>query len=159
MFNSLLGHGGGRETTGNKNTVINIDPGIFDDEAAASYFTYQLQPQQGRYCSHKNRGRKNPQSHRGGSGDSGSGDPTRGASKSCPTPISAPARWGGGDAGGPAPRGMENSSIETALQKLGHTMYELATINTELLVQIAVTPGNATSHNGFCNFMANIKQF
>jgi hypothetical protein len=54
---------------------------------------------------------------------------------------------------------MENSSIETALQKLGHTMYELATINTELLVQIAVTPDNSTSHNGFCNFMANIKQF
>ena len=49
MFNSLLGCGGGRETTGSKNTLFNIDPGIFDDEAAAADFTNQLQPQQGGY--------------------------------------------------------------------------------------------------------------
>ena len=38
-------------------------------------------------------------------------------------------------------------------------MYKPATINAELLVQIAVTLGDATSRTGFCNFMANIKQF
>ena len=31
---------------GNENTLITIDPGIFDDEAAAADFTNHLQPQQ-----------------------------------------------------------------------------------------------------------------
>ncbi len=60
--------------------------------------------------------------------------------------------------GGLAPRGMEYSGIDAALQKLGHTMYDLATIDTELLVQSAVTPGDATLCAGFWYFVANVQQ-
>jgi hypothetical protein len=53
---------------------------------------------------------------------------------------------------------MEYSGIDAALLKLGHTMYSPATIDSEHLVQRAVTLGDALSRAGFRNLMANVQQ-
>jgi hypothetical protein len=53
---------------------------------------------------------------------------------------------------------MEYSGIDAAFQKMGHTMYNPATIDAELLVQSVVIPGDATSRAGFRDFVANVQQ-
>jgi hypothetical protein len=53
---------------------------------------------------------------------------------------------------------MEYSDIDAALQKLGHTMYDSATINAELLVQSAVSLEDAMLCARFHNFVANVQQ-
>ena len=73
-------------------------------------------------------------------------------------PPPPPQQGGGGNTGGPAPGGTDYSSIEAALQRLGHTMYNPATIDAKLRVQSTVIPGDSTSRAGFCNFVANIQQ-
>jgi hypothetical protein len=46
MFNSFLGRAGGRGTKGNKNSLVNWDPTIFDNKDTVNDFTNQLLPQQ-----------------------------------------------------------------------------------------------------------------
>jgi hypothetical protein len=46
MFNSFLGRAGGRRTEGNKNSLVNWDPTIFDDKDTVDDFTNQLLPHQ-----------------------------------------------------------------------------------------------------------------
>ncbi len=46
MFGSFLGRPGSGGTKGNKNSLLNWDPAIFDDKDAAGDSTNQLLPQQ-----------------------------------------------------------------------------------------------------------------
>ncbi len=54
---------------------------------------------------------------------------------------------------------MAYSGIDSTLQKLGHTMYDPATINTKLSVQSGVNSGNAASRRAFHDFVVNVQQF
>jgi hypothetical protein len=67
-----------------------------------------------------------------------------------------PNKGGGRNPGGPAPGETEYSGIKAALQRLGHTMYDLATIDAELGVQSTVILGDFTLRAGFRNFVANV---
>jgi hypothetical protein len=64
--------------------------------------------------------------------------------------------YGGGQQ---APKIVAYSGIDSALQQLGHTMYDPATINAELCVQSGVNLGNAASWTAFRDFVVNIQQF
>ena len=54
---------------------------------------------------------------------------------------------------------MTYSGINSNLQKLGHTMYDPATIKAELSVQLKGTPGDLASWTAFRNFVVNVQQF
>ena len=54
---------------------------------------------------------------------------------------------------------MAYSGIDSVLHKLGHTMYDPATIFAELAMQSGVTPGEFTSWRAFCDFVRNVPQF
>ena len=45
------------------------------------------------------------------------------------------------------------------MKKLGHTMYNLATIEAELAMQHGINPTNATSHSSFRDFAVNVQHF
>jgi hypothetical protein len=91
-----------------------------------------------------------------------------------PLPPAAPAVRGGmnppppppqqagaaGLGGGQQPPGdAAYSGIDSVLQKLVHTMYDPATIEAELSVQLRGTPGNLANQTAFRDFVVNIQQF
>ena len=77
-------------------------------------------------------------------------------------PVLAPPHtgWGGG-AGGETPSVLTEaySGIGSVLKTLGHTMYDTSTLEAELAVQCGITPGDATSHQTFRDFVVNVQQF
>ena len=91
-----------------------------------------------------------------------------------PLPPAAPAVGGGinppppppqqagvaGLGGGQQPPGdAAYSGINSVLRKLGHTMYDPATIEAELSVQLRGTPGDLANQTAFRNFVVNVQQF
>jgi hypothetical protein len=54
---------------------------------------------------------------------------------------------------------QEYSGIATALLCLGHTMYELAKINEELSIQLAIDPGKSNTRATFSGFAVNMQRF
>ncbi len=119
MFSSFLGCAGGVGTAGKLNTLVNLDPVMFNNADAAADFTNQLQTQQLGVVITQPQAAVNPPVLPGGGdggscGGSGSGGPTRGDGTACPT-ATPTSIGGGGNVGGPAPGGTEYPSIKAAL--------------------------------------------
>ena len=57
------------------------------------------------------------------------------------------------------PRDVTYSGIDSVLKKLGHTMYDPATIDAELAVQSGVNPIEPASRRVFRDFVVNVPQF
>ena len=92
-----------------------------------------------------------------------------------PLPPAAPAVGGGmnpprpphqqagatglGGQGQQPPGDAAYSGIDSVLQKLGHTMYDPATIEAELSVQLRGFPGDLANWLAFHNFVVNVQQF
>ncbi len=51
------------------------------------------------------------------------------------------------------------SGIGSAMKKLGHTMYNPATIEAKLAIQCGINPTNATSRSSFQDFAVNVQHF
>jgi hypothetical protein len=51
------------------------------------------------------------------------------------------------------------SGIDSVHRKLGHTMYDPATIKAELSVQLRGTPGDLANRTAFHDFVVNVQQF
>ncbi len=67
---------------------------------------------------------------------------------------------GGGNTGQqPAAGDKTYSGIGYAMKKLGHTMYNPATIKAKLVVQRGINPTNATSRSSFRDFAISVQQF
>ena len=76
-------------------------------------------------------------------------------------PPPAPQQVGVGGMGGgqQVPRDVTYSGIDSVLKKLGHTMYDPATIDAELAVQSGVNPIEPASRRVFRDFVVNVPQF
>jgi hypothetical protein len=175
MFNSFLGRAGGGGTEGNKNLLVNWDPTIFDDKDTVDDFTNQLLPQQQGGVSTQPQAAANPLVPPGrGAGAAVAAAAGAAAAAAAAAAVVAavaplirivpqiqppphPQQWGGRNMGGPARGGADYSSIKAALQRLGHAMYDPATIDAELGVQSAVVSGDSMSCASFCIFVANVQ--
>jgi hypothetical protein len=49
--------------------------------------------------------------------------------------------------------------IGSAMKNLGHTMYDLATIEAKLAIQRSINPTDATSRSSFQDFAVNVQRF
>jgi hypothetical protein len=138
MFGNLLGLPGGGRNNLNKDVLADIGPiTLFDDEEAAADFTNHLHPQVAAATI--------TQANQAGEG----------AQPSQPPLTNGGRRKLGGSATGE----QEYSGIGSAILCLGHTMYDLAVIDIELSIQLAVDPGDATLCAAFRDFVINIQQF
>jgi hypothetical protein len=177
VFNSFLGRAGGGGTKGNKNLLVNWDPTIFNNKDTVDEFTNQLLPQQQGGVSTQPQAAANPPVPPGQAGGAAAAVAAGAAAAAAAVvavavaaaappigigpqvqPPPPPQQWGGGNAVGPAPGGADYSGIEAALQRLGHTMYDLATIDAEFGVQSLVLPGDSLSCAGLPDFVANDQQ-
>ena len=65
-----------------------------------------------------------------------------------------------GMGGGHQPTGeAAYSGIDSVLQKLGGKMYDPASIQAELAVQLRGTPGDPTNRTSFREFVVNVQEF
>ena len=76
-----------------------------------------------------------------------------------PTPHQQAGAAGLGGGRQQPPGDAVYSGIDSVLQKLGHTMYDPATIEAELSVQFRGTPGDMANRTAFCDFVVNVQQF
>ena len=76
-------------------------------------------------------------------------------------PPSPPQQAGAAGLGGgqQPPRDVAYFGINFVLCKLGHTMYDFATIKAELSVQLRGTPGDLANWTAFRDFVVNVQQF
>jgi hypothetical protein len=62
--------------------------------------------------------------------------------------------------GGQQPTGdLAYSGIDSVIQKLGGRMYDPATIQAELAVQLRGTPGDLANRTSFREFVVNVQEF
>jgi hypothetical protein len=147
MFNSLRGLTGNRGTTGDKNQLANVDL-TFDDGDAMVNFENQLQPppaaqtithqQEEEALAVPPQGAIPPAALQGGMGQN-------------QMPNLPPANQATTE---PKPY----LGLETALKNLGHMLYSEKTIDAELAVQSAVSPGDPASKAAFREFVVNVQQ-
>jgi len=64
--------------------------------------------------------------------------------------------WGGGQQ---PTRDSAYSGIDSVIKKLGDRMFDPATIQAELAVQLRGTPGDLANRTSFREFMVNVQEF
>ncbi len=76
--------------------------------------------------------------------------------KNPPPPPPQQAVMGGGQQ---PTRDLAYSGIDSVIQKLGGRMYDPATIQAELTVQLRGTPGDLANRTSFREFVVNVQEF
>jgi hypothetical protein len=158
-----LGMSSGGSSGGGGHTLRTTGNGVtFDDVEAAANFANQLGPPPAASITQTQGEQGIPL------------PPAAPPAMGIPLPPAAPVVRGGmnppppppqqagaaGLGGGQRPPGdAAYSGIDSVLQKLGHTMYDPATIEAELSVQLRGTPGDLANRTAFRNFVVNIQKF
>jgi hypothetical protein len=163
MFGNIPGCASGGGRGGDENTLALVNNNIFDNGDTATDFDNMLlppagaatiiQPQEGDVPPLPQGGAHVRFQHMGGPLP----PPPAGGGQPPPPPPHQPG--GGGSVGQqPAMGDKPQSGIGSAMKKLGHTMYDPATIEVKLAVQRGINTTDATSRTLFRNFAVDIQQ-
>jgi hypothetical protein len=159
-----LGRASGGGRGGDKNTLTPVNHDIFDDGDAAAGFEIMLLPPAGAVTITQPQGGGVPPLPQGGGHIRVQPlgvplpPPAAGGGHPPPPPLHLPG--GGGNAGQQLAAGDKPySGIGSAMKKLGHAMYDPATIESELAVQRGINPTNATSRSSFQDVAIRDQQF
>ena len=164
MFGNIPGCASGGGRGGDENTLALVNNNIFDNGDTATDFDNMLLPPAGAATIIQPQEGDVPPLPQGGAHvrvqPLGVPLPPLPAGGGHPPPPPTYLPGGGENAGQQLVAGDKPySGIGSAMKKLGHTMYNLATIEAELAMQHGINPTNATSHSSFRDFAVNVQHF
>jgi hypothetical protein len=149
MFNSFLGMSSGGGSGGGGDTLPTTENGVsFDNVEAGADFANQLGPPPAASITQTQGEQGIPLPPAVGI-PLPPAAPAVGGGMNPPPPPHQPAGAVGLGWGQQAPGDAAYSGIDSVLQKLGHTMYDPATIEAELSVQLRGTPGDLANWTAF----------